>query len=332
MSEIGIHRTPGFVPQTSIGGTGDQARTEGPTQKGKVANVGITPLPQAATLSGPKGALLDSAIEKSGRESNNTCPSRKEVAQRKLDQAAEKVEQAKSVGVDVAKQGFFRKMLGVAFSAVAVGIAAGVTAVTFGGAAPILALACVSMANSIGDATCAYRNVKNAQATAEGRPPPYDLPGGNSFLANVGHKAATAFGAGPETAAIVGKGLSIVVGGGLAIASVALSLGATSAPAGFELASKISSGLSGVANAYSGLAGAISSGDAKTDVRDLKLDAARLMDSAKTLHPETDGSALMKEMGHADKTLALAMKNDTAGLDGGKGALKVGGMLGKLVV
>ena len=73
-------------------------------------------------------------------------------------------------------------VLGISAVFVAVGIALGLTALSFGGAAPVLALACASLGNSIGDAACAYRNVKNAEAVAGGREPPYNLPGGNSLF------------------------------------------------------------------------------------------------------------------------------------------------------
>jgi hypothetical protein len=81
---------------------------------------------------------------------------------------------ARQEGVDVAKTSFWKKALGVALSGVAVGVAVGLTAISFGGATPLLALACVNFAVSTGDAICAYRNMRNTEAIADHRPPPYD--------------------------------------------------------------------------------------------------------------------------------------------------------------
>lgn len=102
------------------------------------------------------------------------APSRADVAKGKLVAAGEKLLAARQEGVDVAKTSFWKKALGVALSGVAVGVAVGLTAISFGGATPLLALACVNFAVSTGDAICAYRNMRNTEAIADHRPPPYD--------------------------------------------------------------------------------------------------------------------------------------------------------------
>jgi hypothetical protein len=330
MSEIGIHRSPTFVP-LSLGTTGDSAKVESQSQA-KISSARLTPLSTPQVYSGSKAELLESAQQKSTGKAVSTCPSRKEVAEKKLDEAADKCKQAQKVGVDVAKSTFFRKMLSVAFSAVAVGIAAGLTALSFGGAGPVLALACASLVNSIGDATCAYRNVKNAQAVAEGREPPYNLPGGNSLMGNIGHAIATKLGASPETAAKVGKALGVVVSGGLAITGVVLSLGLAAAPAGLELASQTSKGLSAVTSLYAGLASASGSGLDEDDVESLTRESAKLVDRAKDTHPDVDVSRVVDQLGNAGEVYKLATEQEGATKDGLKGVGQLGGMVGKLVL
>jgi hypothetical protein len=114
------------------------------------------------------------AIASEPARAGGVAPSRADVAKGKLVAAGEKLLAARQEGVDVAKTSFWKKALGVALSGVAVGVAVGLTAISFGGATPLLALACVNFAVSTGDAICAYRNMRNTEAIADHRPPPYD--------------------------------------------------------------------------------------------------------------------------------------------------------------
>lgn len=114
------------------------------------------------------------AIASEPARAGGVAPSRADVAKGKLVAAGEKLLAARQEGVDAAKTSFWTKAPGVALSGVAVGVAVGLTAISFGGATPLLALACVNFAVSTGDAICAYRNMRNTEAIADHRPPPYD--------------------------------------------------------------------------------------------------------------------------------------------------------------
>lgn len=216
--------------------------TETPTQQQAPLSLTLPPPPRRDVAAGQADQVRSIASEPPRQ---GVAPSRAEVAKGKLLAAGDKLLEARQAGVDVAKTTFWKKALGVALSAVSVGVAAGLTAISFGGAAPLLALACVNFAVSSGDAACAYRNMRNAEAVAEMRPPPYDkLPMGNSIVANVMHGALTRCGVSESTAATVadvtGKAASL----GLAVAAVAVGAGMSSLPMAYDLAGKITSAVS----------------------------------------------------------------------------------------
>lgn len=229
---------------------------QSPAQR-QMASAKLTPPPTPKPLSGPKSELLASAAKKaeSGGVGKNACPSRKDMAERLLTEAGDKAKEARQMGVDVAKTTFWKKMVGVVVSAVAVGVAAGLTALSFGGAAPLLGLACASMAVSVGDAVCSYRNLKNAEATANHQPLPYKpLPGGNSLLENVGYAVAKWTGKfEDDTCKTIGKVFGVGLGGGLAIASVALSFGLGTLPIALDLTAKSATALNSAVGGYAAL-------------------------------------------------------------------------------
>jgi secreted effector protein SseF len=175
----------------------------------------------------------------------SVAPSRADVAKGKLLEAGEKLLEARKEGVDVAKSTFWKKALGVALSAVSVGVAAGLAAISFGGATPLLALACVNFAVSSGDAVCAYRNMRNTEAIAEMRPPPYDkLPAGNSILGNVAHALLTRCGLSEGDATVAAKAIGGTVALGLGIATAAVGAGLSSMPMAFDLVGKVTAAVS----------------------------------------------------------------------------------------
>lgn len=159
-------------------------------------------------------------------------PSQAQVARKKLEKAQTKLNEAKQVGVDVAKEKFFRKLFNAGLCAIAVGVTAAATALSLGGAAPLLGLACASFAVSAGDAYCAYRNYKNIEARANNVSPlPYkELPMGNSCIANLTYSIGSKISTNHEKVATVAKCTSAAVGAGLAIAGIAVGTGLAALP------------------------------------------------------------------------------------------------------
>lgn len=181
------------------------------------------------------------------RPSRLLPPSRAGFSQTRLDEAGQSVLAARQVGVDLAKSAFVKSCCTLALKAVVVGIAAALTAASFGGAAPLLGLACASMAISACDSVCAYRNFKNADADAQGLPKPYGELRYNNSLMNLAHCVAAACGMSDNNAGTAAKVTAVVVGGGLAVAAFALSLGMSGVP---EVLALVSDCTSGVRAAY----------------------------------------------------------------------------------
>ena len=179
-----------------------------------------------------RGPLVTSA-ERESRHLN-TCPSRSKPALDKLNQAAEKLKQADQVGVEVAKASWWKKALGVGIAVAAVVVAATLTAMSFGAAAPVLGIACAQLVVSTGNAVCAYRNYKNAEALASGQPQPYEkLPMGNDFIGNGTHYLLGKLGV--EDPGAIAKGVSVALNLGLAVAGIACGTGLTGLPTAFEV-------------------------------------------------------------------------------------------------
>ncbi len=228
------------------------------------AQAGSAQAPLALTLPAPPRAGASPAgadrvrAAASGPARASSTPSRAQVAQDRLSAAQAKLLEARQAGVDVARSSFWKKALGTALAGVALGVAAGLTALSFGGAAPLLALACVNFAVSGGDAICAWRNLRNTQAAAEQRPPPYaPLPLGNSIVGNVLHGLLTRCNVSAGTAASAALWGSRAAGLGLGVASFAVGAGLSGLPLAYELAGKLASGIGTAAAALSTLTGAM---------------------------------------------------------------------------
>lgn len=229
------------------------------------------------------GATRDAASQPA---SSRGVPSRAGVAQGKLNAAAEKHGQAKQVGVEVAKSSFFKKCIGVATAVAAVAIAATLTAMSFGAAAPLLGLACASLVVAGGDAVCAYRNVKNAEASAAGKEPPYQLPMGNSCVGNLMHTLLTACGVSDGNARTASKAVSTVVAAGLAIASVAVGAGLADVPMALKIASAAASGINTAVGLLSAGSRLITD---DLDRNFVQTAAADVVAEAERLHPRNGG-------------------------------------------
>ncbi len=306
------------------------AISQHPTQR-KMGSTGLTSPSTPKPLSGPKSELLAAAAKKAETEGppKNSCPSRKDVATRLLTDAGDKAKEARSMGVDVAKSSFWKKMLGVAVGAVAVGVAAALTAVSFGGAAPLLGLACASLAVSIGDAVCSYRNLKNTEATANHQPLPYKpLPGGNSILGNVGYSLAKMTGKFEDsTCKGIGVALGTIVGGGLAITSVVLSLGLAALPETMLIVSQATTSVHGAISGYAALTSAMTSDIDKEDLQTLKGQTEDLAKRAMENDSEIDATSVNQAASEATKIYDDAMQESGFAKDV---LIGVGGFLGPI--
>jgi secreted effector protein SseF len=310
-------------------GVEKDVRVQTPNERQIMARSGLTPLPKPEVLSAPREKLVESASQKSkSEETYNMCPSRKQVAEKRIEKASEKAKEARSMGVDVAKNSFWKKALSVACSAVAVAIFAGLTAISFGGAAPLLAVGCVAMANSIGDAVCAYRNFKNVEAEANHKEPPYaKLPCGNSFMGNVGFKLGSALGMGEDSAKIFGKVLGVAVGGGLAIASISLSAGIGALPMLATVASSVATGVNTAVNLYSAIGSAMTSDIDKDHIKQLQQEVRTDVMEANKTHGGIGGE---EHIGGVDGALDLLVKAEGNAERRREWAVGIAGIVGPL--
>jgi hypothetical protein len=169
-----------------------------------------------------------------------TTPSRAAQRTETLNVSSETLKKSADVGVDTAKRSFFGKLAATIVGGVVVGLAAGLTAITAGAAAPLLALACVNLAVSAGDARCSYHNYKNAVAVSQGKPETNPkMPMGNSCIDNCIHSTLTFCGVKDSTAKTaatwLGRGVSI----GLGVTAMLISGGAGAPTAALELATSV---------------------------------------------------------------------------------------------
>lgn len=107
-----------------------------------------------------------------------------------LENLVHRQDLANKAGVNVAKRTFFQKLGG--FAVVGLLAAVMVTAGLLGAGLPFLVLGGMVSASALrmgGDAICAKLSLRNAQAIAEGREPPHDLPMGNDSVANLAYHA-----------------------------------------------------------------------------------------------------------------------------------------------
>jgi hypothetical protein len=116
-------------------------------------------------------------------------------AVQKIKEAGRCMDAALKAGVDMTRSTFLRKAVGAVASVIALAVMAAATVATGGAAAPALAAACLSTLSYAGDAACAWREWRNAQADAAGQPPPYaPLPCGPSAVGNLAYWAASGLG------------------------------------------------------------------------------------------------------------------------------------------
>jgi hypothetical protein len=249
---------PTLRAMTSVDAGSAVAPSHSPDAQPAMAALSLTPpgAPQVPESSSPQECAAAASQTRDlarAKRHNDTCPSRAEFGMRLLNQASTKLDEAKQLGVDVAAKSWFKKAIGVAVSLVAVGVAVALSAATVGGASPVLALACTNLLVSVGDAGCAYRNYKNAQAEATGAPYPYPkLPMGNSYIANGLHFILhEKLEVDDDTARTIGKIAGGVVGLGLIVSSIACGTGLAEMPQAIQIARQVVSTITGAQMALS---------------------------------------------------------------------------------
>lgn len=150
-----------------------------------------------------------------------------------IRQAGQRMDEALKAGVDMTRSSFLRKAVGAIASVIALGVMIAATVVTAGAAAPALAAACLSTLSYAGDAACAWREWKNAQALDAGEPPPYAaLPCGPSAVGNLAYWAATSLGQDPAAALASAHKVEV----GFAVGLLAFSLATCVVPPELQLA------------------------------------------------------------------------------------------------
>lgn len=206
-------------------------------------------------------------------------------ATQKLEQARESLKKAGQPGLDIVKRTFFTKALGVALTAASVAVAAALTVFTAGAAAPFLAVAGASLIVQCGNAYCAYRNYKNAEAVANHKDKPYaDLPMGNSCVANVVYAGLKQLGVErPQSAArMAGRTVALALG----VASIAMGycLTVDAASAGVAVTKQVVKYLTGSTVALSALTNLGTQGSRRREMRANFEDAVfALIDAKKDL-------------------------------------------------
>lgn len=89
-------------------------------------------------------------------------------AQLTRDEAKVAADEAKKVGVDLAKSGFFSKLASVAFAGIALGVSIAATILTGGAGVPLLIASGVAFTLAVADAGCAFADWRSKAAGGEG--------------------------------------------------------------------------------------------------------------------------------------------------------------------
>ena len=173
-------------PQAGVGGEGDPLLQFKPDPALDLVGGGLV-LSQGDDV--PREVLqsrADSFQHKVNQPARESVASGKAVSLDAIEHAGKAMETALKAGVDMTRSTFLRKVVGAVASVIALGVMVAATVATAGAAAPALAVACLSTLSYAGDAACAYREWKNAQASAANEKLPYTpLPCGPSAVGNL---------------------------------------------------------------------------------------------------------------------------------------------------
>lgn len=124
-------------------------------------------------------------------------------AQLTRDEAKVAADEAKKVGVDLAKSGFFSKLTSVAFAGIALGVSIAATILTGGAGVPLLIASGVAFTLAVADAGCAFADWRSKAAGGEG------LAMGSDSIANALNLLLSKMGVNDDRAQWWGKAVSI---------------------------------------------------------------------------------------------------------------------------
>lgn len=124
-------------------------------------------------------------------------------AQLTRDEAKVATDEAKKVGVDLAKSGFFSKLASVAFAGIALGVSIAATILTGGAGVPLLIASGVAFTLAVADAGCAFADWRSKAAGGEG------LAMGSDSIANALNILLSKMGVNDDRAQWWGKAVSI---------------------------------------------------------------------------------------------------------------------------
>ncbi|MCU7986219.1 hypothetical protein [Shewanella sp. SW24] len=124
-------------------------------------------------------------------------------AQLTRDEAKVAADEAKKVGVDLAKSGFFSKLASVAFAGIALGVSIAATILTGGAGVPLLIASGVAFTLAVADAGCAFADWRSKAAGGEG------LAMGSDSIANALNLLLSKMGVNDDRAQWWGKAVSI---------------------------------------------------------------------------------------------------------------------------
>lgn len=124
-------------------------------------------------------------------------------AQLTRDEAKVAADEAKKVGVDLAKSGFFSKLASVAFAGIALGVSIAATILTGGAGVPLLIASSVAFTLAVADAGCAFADWRSKAAGGEG------LAMGSDSIANALNILLSKMGVNDDRAQWWGKAVSI---------------------------------------------------------------------------------------------------------------------------
>ncbi|MBW3533324.1 hypothetical protein [Shewanella sp. NKUCC06_TVS] len=124
-------------------------------------------------------------------------------AQLTRDEAKVAADEAKKVGVDLAKSGFFSKLASVAFAGIALGVSIAATIFTGGAGVPLLIASGVAFTLAVADAGCAFADWRSKAAGGEG------LAMGSDSIANALNILLSKMGVNDDRAQWWGKAVSI---------------------------------------------------------------------------------------------------------------------------
>jgi secreted effector protein SseF len=135
-------------------------------------------------------------------------------AQQTRDEAKLAADEAKKLGVDLAKSGFLNKLASVAFAGIAVGVSIAATVLTGGAGLPLLIASGVAFTLAVADAGCAFADWRSKANGGDG------LAMGGDSIANAVNALLSKMGLNADSALWWGKAVSITSRVALAVGTL----------------------------------------------------------------------------------------------------------------